>query len=233
LTVYVEENNNRLPICAGYLPSQQPTLSLGASERIRTLLNCKIVWLTSSQRAEFAGENAQKPIPRSDQPFAEKYKALQQRKSGLFPGLGIIEKNGASEGIRTLDIHLGKVTLYQTELRSLPIAEAKLRMRAVIASPDLARLRRRSVPSQARRGGKRTLDDFNQSSAINRFRKEGLGPHPHGLIATRVWFLPSDDDNRNALRLLDPSQPLHEEESIPSNAATMPNIGRKIDVEHN
>jgi hypothetical protein len=29
-------------------------------------------------------------------------------------------ENGASEGIRTLDIHLGKVTLYQTELRSLP-----------------------------------------------------------------------------------------------------------------
>ena len=37
---------------------------------------------------------------------------------------GGIEKTrvviGASEGIRTLDIHLGKVTLYQTELRSLP-----------------------------------------------------------------------------------------------------------------
>jgi hypothetical protein len=36
----------------------------------------------------------------------------------------VIEKtcvvNGASEGIRTLDIHLGKVTLYQTELRSHP-----------------------------------------------------------------------------------------------------------------
>ena len=30
----------------------------------------------------------------------------------------LIEKIGASEGIRTLDIHLGKVTLYQTELRS-------------------------------------------------------------------------------------------------------------------
>jgi hypothetical protein len=29
-------------------------------------------------------------------------------------------KNGASEGIRTLDIHVGNVTLYQTELRSLP-----------------------------------------------------------------------------------------------------------------
>ena len=27
---------------------------------------------------------------------------------------------GASEGIRTLDIHVGNVTLYQTELRSLP-----------------------------------------------------------------------------------------------------------------
>jgi hypothetical protein len=30
------------------------------------------------------------------------------------------EKDGASEGIRTLDINLGKVALYQTELRSLP-----------------------------------------------------------------------------------------------------------------
>ena len=29
-------------------------------------------------------------------------------------------KSGASEGIRTLDIHVGNVTLYQTELRSLP-----------------------------------------------------------------------------------------------------------------
>lgn len=34
----------------------------------------------------------------------------------------VLEENGASEGIRTLDIHLGKVTLYQTELRSLPKA---------------------------------------------------------------------------------------------------------------
>jgi hypothetical protein len=31
------------------------------------------------------------------------------------------QKTGASEGIRTLDIHLGKVTLYQAELRSLPL----------------------------------------------------------------------------------------------------------------
>ncbi len=34
----------------------------------------------------------------------------------------MIQKNGASEGIRTLDIHVGNVTLYQTELRSLPTA---------------------------------------------------------------------------------------------------------------
>ncbi len=31
-------------------------------------------------------------------------------------------KNGASEGIRTLDVHLGKVMLYQAELHSLPKA---------------------------------------------------------------------------------------------------------------
>src|SRR6266849_2738100 len=34
------------------------------------------------------------------------------------PGIGR-SLNGASEGIRTLDIHVGNVTLYQTELRSL------------------------------------------------------------------------------------------------------------------
>ena len=31
-----------------------------------------------------------------------------------------VKEIGASEGIRTLDVHLGKVMLYQTELRSLP-----------------------------------------------------------------------------------------------------------------
>ncbi len=30
------------------------------------------------------------------------------------------QKNGASEGIRTLDTHVGNVMLYQAELRSLP-----------------------------------------------------------------------------------------------------------------
>jgi hypothetical protein len=32
------------------------------------------------------------------------------------------QKNGASEGIRTLDTHVGNVMLYQAELRSLPEA---------------------------------------------------------------------------------------------------------------
>jgi hypothetical protein len=37
---------------------------------------------------------------------------------GMEPGR-TWKRIGASEGIRTLDIHLGKVTLYQAELRSL------------------------------------------------------------------------------------------------------------------
>ena len=32
----------------------------------------------------------------------------------------MVEKIGASEGIRTLDTHVGNVMLYQAELRSLP-----------------------------------------------------------------------------------------------------------------
>ena len=35
-------------------------------------------------------------------------------------GTGGVTKNGASEGIRTLDTHVGNVMLYQAELRSLP-----------------------------------------------------------------------------------------------------------------
>jgi hypothetical protein len=44
---------------------------------------------------------------------------------------GKYKKVGASDGIRTHDIHLGKVTLYQTELRSLPkTAHMLIRKRA-------------------------------------------------------------------------------------------------------
>jgi hypothetical protein len=49
-----------------------------------------------------------------------------------------VEKIGASEGIRTLDIHLGKVTLYQTELRSLPKAGERLGKGDLFASPVFA-----------------------------------------------------------------------------------------------
>ena len=38
---------------------------------------------------------------------------------GVPPGV-IEAENGASEGIRTLDTHVGNVMLYQAELRSLP-----------------------------------------------------------------------------------------------------------------
>ena len=65
---------------------------------------------------------------------------------------------GASEGIRTLDIHLGKVTLYQTELRSLPtIGWQKLRESIWNASPVFAsvipiRFARSIFPSETRLG---------------------------------------------------------------------------------
>jgi hypothetical protein len=58
-------------------------------------------------------------------------KALERRRNvGSKLPLGELQAGefafeiGASEGIRTLDIHLGKVTLYQTELRSLPFRKA-------------------------------------------------------------------------------------------------------------
>jgi hypothetical protein len=45
---------------------------------------------------------------------------LEVRKNRMHRGEKQGRELGASEGIRTLDIHLGKVTLYQAELRSLP-----------------------------------------------------------------------------------------------------------------
>src|SRR2546422_11434751 len=37
-----------------------------------------------------------------------------------FGGMWLNREDGASEGIRTLDTHVGNVMLYQAELRSLP-----------------------------------------------------------------------------------------------------------------
>jgi hypothetical protein len=45
------------------------------------------------------------------------------------------EENGASEGIRTLDTHVGNVMLYQAELRSLPETGVRLTDRRGFASP--------------------------------------------------------------------------------------------------
>ena len=44
------------------------------------------------------------------------------------------KKNGASEGIRTLDTHVGNVMLYQAELRSLPESAVTLEEIMSIAS---------------------------------------------------------------------------------------------------
>ncbi len=57
------------------------------------------------------------------------------KKINLFEGDGPFFRVGASEGIRTLDIHVGNVTLYQTELRSLPESSTKLQNALRIASP--------------------------------------------------------------------------------------------------
>jgi hypothetical protein len=53
------------------------------------------------------------PAWRRSQPYREE-------RSVQDAGKPTAQKNGASEGIRTLDIHLGKVTLYRAELRSRP-----------------------------------------------------------------------------------------------------------------
>jgi hypothetical protein len=46
-----------------------------------------------------------------------------------------VERVGASEGIRTLDTHVGNVMLYQAELRSRPKSSQKLREFSRNASP--------------------------------------------------------------------------------------------------
>src|SRR6476659_3274398 len=48
--------------------------------------------------------------------------------------------DGASEGIRTLDTHVGNVMLYQAELRSLPESPFTLRFSRKKASPSFGRL---------------------------------------------------------------------------------------------
>ena len=51
-----------------------------------------------------------------------------------------LDFNGASEGIRTLDIHVGNVTLYQTELRSLPNKPGKIKPTRLNCKPRFSAL---------------------------------------------------------------------------------------------
>jgi hypothetical protein len=75
------------------------------------------------------------------------------------------EKNGASEGIRTLDTHVGNVMLYQAELRSLPMNHAKLNQSSRIASLNFTSLRTGSaIP-------KMYVTEFGESSITNRSGK--------------------------------------------------------------
>ena len=86
------------------------------------------------------------------------------------------EKIGASEGIRTLDIHLGKVTLYQTELRSLPRERTKAKEKfpvckscfqttllALLAPSKLLKVVNHDFPG-------RRLEDFGYEFQMERVR---------------------------------------------------------------
>src|SRR4051812_32185092 len=55
-------------------------------------------------------------------------------------------RDGASEGIRTLDTHVGNVMLYQAELRSLPESSLTLRFSRRKASPSLGQFYRQLAP---------------------------------------------------------------------------------------
>ena len=57
---------------------------------------------------------------------------------GVCRGLahGRRNENGASEGIRTLDTHVGNVMLYQAELRSLPEDKRQIMRTGRICKPD-------------------------------------------------------------------------------------------------
>ena len=52
--------------------------------------------------------------------FTKSVAATRQSFGNCTAGEQTLEKIGASEGIRTLDTHVGNVMLYQAELRSRP-----------------------------------------------------------------------------------------------------------------
>ena len=105
--------------------------------------------LDISTTADFPGEDV---LQREPKHFGKR-KALSHQRSGTGRAKifrmqtatrcchrGVVDKmrvveNGASEGIRTLDTHVGNVMLYQAELRSRPKSSEKLREISRIASP--------------------------------------------------------------------------------------------------
>jgi hypothetical protein len=58
-----------------------------------------------------------------------------------------VQKNGASEGIRTLDTHVGNVMLYQAELRSLPRSEKEGKITQANCKPCFSTLLQPGDPS--------------------------------------------------------------------------------------
>src|SRR5215213_9637899 len=57
-----------------------------------------------------------------------------------FMGKHWLKKIGASEGIRTLDTHVGNVMLYQAELRSLPCKPGKTTAIPTFCKPPFVRI---------------------------------------------------------------------------------------------
>ena len=88
------------------------------------------------------------------------------RRSGF--ACKIRRKNGASEGIRTLDIHLGKVTLYQTELRSLPFRRPENNKNSANCNTENC-----AVPAAARHARTRLRRRFGGQGLV---RERGVEP---------------------------------------------------------
>ena len=82
-----------------------------------------------------------------------------------MPKVGDIEETleniGASEGIRTLDTHVGNVMLYQAELRSLPATRVEPTEIREECKPLLHKLRWRSGDSRC--AGRAAAVVFNAS----------------------------------------------------------------------
>ena len=97
-------------------------------ERVTGLDLCETVKPRGSflaNRQYLQGKTLKKPSSSPIGHAQTKTEIYSAKKWLLFRGGEIVKKNGASEGIRTLDTHVGNVMLYQAELRSLPNKRGK------------------------------------------------------------------------------------------------------------